>query len=135
MTLTAPRISIRWSRDVVPTIGAVTPSKRDKNQRGNERYGEKKRTRLVQTPSRRDLRHADTLLLRDLVDSEGTYKVSRCCSGEVNCAYLEVRASKNGIWNILVYISVLPRRVASRVVRVSSPRPNGDQGIEPTPNI
>ncbi len=37
--------------------------------------------------------------------------------------------------NMTWYRSVLPRVVASRTVRVSSPRARGDQGIEPTPNI
>ena len=90
--------------------------------------------RLGEHPSERDLGHADSLLLRELVNPRDQavrkHSIIGACS-----TYLDVSSSKKGMPYVAVYVSVFPRTVASREVRVSSPRPSGDHGIEPTPNI
>ena len=55
--------------------------------------------------------------------------------GAVGSTYLDVSSPRKGMSNVAENLSVLPRTVASREVRVSRPRPSGDQGIEPTPNV
>ena len=38
-------------------------------------------------------------------------------------------------WKVIADLSDFPRVVSSPTGRVSNPRPSGDQGIDPTPNI
>ena len=131
-----------YKRQLSTEAGRLTEDVLEVRQAGRADDGSA-HTRLGEHPRKRDLRHADALLLRELINP-GDDAISNAPSSRSSAhrlrgthisTYLDVSWSKKGMSYVVENLSVLPRTVASRDVRVSRPRASGDHGIAPTPNI